>query len=79
MLHGMASARKRRFLFVWMTSTRRQKMLLKQGAFTVSIADAENVVSCDYVGSVSGNKEPDKIKKAGWHATKSECVNTPLF
>lgn len=54
-------------------------MLLKQGAFTVSIADAENVVSCDYVGSVSGNKEPDKIKKAGWHATKSEFVNTPLF
>lgn len=43
------------------------------------MGDAENVVACDYVGIVSGNKEPDKIKKAGWHATKSEFVDAPLF
>ena len=55
------------------------KNVVKTGAFTVSIADAENVVACDYVGIVSGNKEPDKIEKAGWHATKSEFVNAPLF
>ena len=52
---------------------------MKTGAFTVSIADAENVVACDYVGIVSGNKEPDKIEKAGWHITKSEFVDAPLF
>ena len=55
------------------------KNVVKAGAFTVSIADADNVVACDYVGIVSGNKEPDKIEKAGWHVTKSEFVNAPLF
>ena len=48
-------------------------------SFTVSIADAENVVACDYVGIVSGNKELDKIEKTGWHVTKSEFVDAPLF
>lgn len=55
------------------------KNILKSGAFTVSVADAENVVAADYVGIVSGNAEPDKIKKAGWTAVKSELVNAPLF
>lgn len=53
--------------------------VVKTGAFTVSIANAENVVACDYVGIVSGNKESDKIEKADWHTTKSEFVNAPLF
>lgn len=60
-------------------SRKTAKNLVKTGAFTVSIADAENVVACDYVGIVSGNKEPDKIEKTGWHVTKSEFVNAPLF
>lgn len=55
------------------------KNIVKAGAFTVSVADAENVIACDYVGIVSGNNEPDKIKKTGWHAAKSEFVNAPLF
>ena len=55
------------------------KNIIARGAFTVSIADAKNVVACDYVGIVSGNKEPDKIKKTGWHAAKSEFVDAPLF
>ena len=53
--------------------------VVKAGAFTVSIADAENVAACDYVGIVSGNKEPNKIEKAGWHVTKSDFVDAPLF
>ena len=40
---------------------------------------AETVVAGDYVGVVSGNKEPDKIEKTGWHVTKSELVDAPLF
>ncbi len=55
------------------------KNVMKTGAFTVSIADENNVIACDYVGIVSGNKEPDKIEKAGWHVIKSELVNAPLF
>ena len=31
------------------------------------------------MGIVSGNKEPDKFAKAGFHATKSEFVNAPLI
>lgn len=55
------------------------KNILARGAFTVSVADAENVVAADYVGVVSGNNEPDKIKKAGWTVLKSEFVDAPLF
>lgn len=55
------------------------KNVVKTGAFTVSVADAENVVACDYVGIAFGNKEPDIIEKAGWHATKSEFVDAPIF
>ena len=55
------------------------KNLLARGAFTVSVADAANVVAADYVGIVSGNNVPDKIFKAGWHAVKSEFVDAPLF
>ena len=31
------------------------------------------------MGIVSGNKEPDKFAKAGFHATKSEFVDAPLI
>ena len=48
-------------------------------AFTVSMATADQLVACDYVGIVSGNKEPDKFAKAGFHATKSEFVDAPLI
>ena len=48
-------------------------------AFTVSMATAKYVSACDYVGVVSGNKEPDKFAKAGFHATKSEFVDAPLI
>ena len=55
------------------------KNILAKGGFTVSVADAENVVAADYVGVVSGNKVPSKIEKAGWHVIKSEFVDAPLF
>ena len=51
----------------------------KNGAFTVSFATADTVVSSDYVGIVSASDVPDKFKKAGFHATKSELVNAPLI
>lgn len=51
----------------------------RTGAFTVSIGDAPHTVSCDYVGIVSGNKEPEKSAKAGFTAVKSEFVNAPVI
>lgn len=55
------------------------KNILIKKAFTVSIADAANVVAADYVGIVSGNKVPDKLEKAGWHTVKSEKVDAPII
>lgn len=55
------------------------KNLLKTKAFTVSMGDAGHVAACDYVGCVSGNKEPDKLAKAGFTVTKSELVNAPVI
>ena len=48
-------------------------------AFTVSMATAGQLVGCDYVGIVSGNKVPDKCTRAGFHTTKSEFVDAPLI
>jgi len=53
--------------------------ILARGAFTVSMATAEYVVACDYVGIVSGNDVPDKFARAGFHAQQSEFVDAPLI
>ena len=53
--------------------------VLARKAFTVSMGTAKYVTACDYVGIVSGNKEPDKFRKAGFHATKSAFVDAPLI
>ena len=53
--------------------------ILARKAFTVSMADAANVVAADYVGIVSGDKVADKVAKAGWHTTKSAFVDAPLI
>lgn len=53
--------------------------LEKTGAFTVSFATEDTMISCDYVGVVSANDVPDKFEKAGFHATKSKIVNAPLI
>lgn len=53
--------------------------LLARKAFTVSMATALYMAACDYVGIVSGNKEPEKFAKAGFHATRSRFVDAPLI
>lgn len=53
--------------------------LLKTKAFTVSVADVEHLVACDYVGIVSANKEPNKMEKAGFTTVKSDFVNAPVI
>ena len=50
-----------------------------KGAFTVSFATAATVIPCDYVGIVSANKEPDKVKRAGFTTTKSKNVDAPII
>ncbi len=55
------------------------KNILARKAFTISMADAAHVTACDYVGVVSGNDEPDKMEKAGFHTTRSEFVDAPII
>jgi len=55
------------------------KNILARKAFTVSIGTADTVVSCDYVGIVSGNDVPDKVSKAGFHAIRSGKVDAPMI
>lgn len=55
------------------------KNILKRGAFTVSMADEAHVAACDYVGLVSGNNVPDKLRRARLHVTKSAHVDAPLI
>lgn len=55
------------------------KNIKAKGAFTVAFGTATHVVACDYVGVESGNKEPNKVAKAGFHAAKSQHVDAPIF
>lgn len=53
--------------------------ILSTKAFTVSMGTVEQHVACDYVGIISGNDEPDKLAKAGFHVVKSEFVHAPVI
>ena len=55
------------------------KNILAKRAFTVSMATAETVAECDYVGIESGFDVPDKIQRCGFHAIPAEQVDAPIF
>lgn len=55
------------------------KNILAKKAFTVSMATADTVIACDYVGIASGNDVENKIEKAGFHSVRAEFVDAPLF
>lgn len=55
------------------------KNILAKKAFTVSMATADTVAACDFVGLVSGNDITNKLEKAGFHTTRSEFVDAPII
>ena len=55
------------------------KNILARKAFTVSMADADHVAACDYVGIESGNKVANKLEKAGFTVEKSAYVDAPVI
>ena len=55
------------------------KNIRRTKAFTVSIANAKNVVAADYLGVVSGNNTPNKFENSGLTSTKSENVDAPII
>ncbi len=67
-------------LFICISASHKTtKNIIRNKAFTVSMADAKHAEACDYVGLVSGNNTPDKFAKAGFHAVKSTNVDAPLI
>lgn len=55
------------------------KNILAKKAFTVSMATADTVIPCDFVGLASGNDDADKMTRAGFHTVKSEFVDAPII
>ena len=53
--------------------------ILCSKAFTVSMATADYVKECDYLGLASGKKVPNKLEICGFHTMKSEFVNAPII
>lgn len=53
--------------------------ILRRKEFTVSMATADHVAACDYVGIVSGKNVPDKVAKAGFTVTPSKNVDAPII
>ena len=66
-------------IIVCLGEHRTTQNIREQKAFTVSFGSVKTVVASDYVGIVSANDEPEKMKKAGFTTVKSGCVNAPVI
>lgn len=52
--------------------------LKARGAFTLAIPGTDTIKECDFMGTASANKFPDKFARTGLHAVKSERVDAPV-
>lgn len=66
-------------IIVDLSSHQTTNNILKNKAFTISVADTKHLVACDYVGIVSARNEENKMEKTGFTTTKSEFVNAPII
>lgn len=55
------------------------KNLKLKKAFTVSFATVPTIAQSDYLGTVSGDEEPDKVKDVGFTVHKSPNVDAPII
>ena len=62
-----------------MSSHKTLDNILKTKALTIQMGTVDTVVSCDYVGLVSGNDVTNKMEKAKFTTTRSEFVNAPII
>ena len=53
--------------------------LRARGAFTLAVPGRDTMEASDYLGIVSGNREPDKFRRTGLHAVKSAWVDAPVI
>ncbi len=68
-----------REIMISMGSHATTENLNRCGDFTVAFATKETLIASDFVGIVSAQKDPQKMEKTGWKATKGEKVNAPVF
>ncbi len=73
---GMADYDK---VMVCMSNHKTTQNIQIHNEFTISIGDANHVIECDYVGIVSQNNEPNKMKKSGFSTSKASKVNAPII
>ena len=73
---GVAGVNK---IFMCISSHKSTDNILARKVFTVSMGTADQMVACDYVGIVSANNEPEKMKKSGFHTVRSEYVDAPVI
>ena len=66
-------------VFVSLGSHATTDNLNRNGVFTLSFATAATLPAADFVGIVSGRKDPDKMVKTGWKSHKGESVDAPVF
>ena len=66
-------------IMICMGSHATTENLARCDEFTVAFATKETMVASDFVGIVSAKNNPDKFKKTGWTAVKSENVDAPVF
>ena len=60
-------------------SHRTTENIRKRKAFSVSLANVDNMVPADYVGMVSAKNVKDKFERTRWHAHKSDVVDAPVL
>ena len=53
--------------------------LKETGEFTIGLPNKETMAVSDYVGIISGLRDPDKMKRSGLEPVKAPDVNAPLF
>lgn len=68
-----------REIFISLGSHATTDNLNRIGEFTVAFATVETMVASDFVGVVSGRKDPEKMDKAGWTCHEAPTVNAPVF
>lgn len=67
-------------IFMCISSTHKTtENILRAKEFTVSLGTLDQMVACDYVGLVSGNDDPEKMARTGWHFSKASQVNAPVI
>ncbi len=53
--------------------------ILREKCFTLGLPKTKDIVDCDFVGIVSGNKDKGKFEKTDLHAYPSKVVHAPLI